>query len=112
MGDPSLLIQPKIRLLRKVGHAPLRKQFRRRAFFRRFVSHMLRALFAKFEMRSFPIGFRPRAARAIDAVLLIQLQQGPRAAHDAHFAPGKFRRDQRSLRAAGELTDRLRQWRS
>src|ERR1043166_6685913 len=99
MSNPALLIQPKVGVLRKIGYAPFRKKLGGDALFSRLVSDMLRAFFTEFKMRTLAVGLRPGAARTIDAVLLIELQQRARATDDAHLAPGKLRRDQRGLGA-------------
>jgi hypothetical protein len=73
MCKPALLIQPEIGLLGQFAHAPLRKEIRRNAFCRGFIGDMLRAFFAKFEVRTLAVGLRPGAAGTINSSLLIQL---------------------------------------
>src|SRR5437660_12366473 len=107
MRDAPLLIEPKIRLPRKISYAPFRKELRRGSLPGRFISDVLRAFFAKFKMRTLAVRLRPGATGTIDSVFLIELQQRARAAHDTHFAPGKLRRYQGRLRAASDFADRF-----
>src|SRR2546423_7964469 len=90
MSDASLLIKPKIGLLRKVRDGPFRKELRRHPFLSRFIGNVLCAFFTEFKMRALAVRLRPGASRAIDSLLLIQLQQRPRAIDDTHLAPGKL----------------------
>ena len=71
MSDASLCVEPLIRLVRQFRHAPLLEKLRRHAFCRRFIGDMLRAFFAKFEMRTLAVRLRPGATRTIDSLLLI-----------------------------------------
>jgi hypothetical protein len=66
---------------------------------------MLGAFFAKLEMRTLAVRLRPRATGTINPALLIQLQERPRSAHQAHFAPGEARGGQCRRHAAGGVTD-------
>src|SRR5437868_5858420 len=103
MRDPSLLIEPKVGLLRKICDGPLSKKLRRRAFLGRFVGDVLSALFAEFEMRTLAVRLRPGATGTIDSVLLIELQQRARAAQNTHLSPGKLRGYQGRLRATSDF---------
>ena len=105
MCDPALLIEPKVRLRGEIRDAPLRKELRRYPLPGGFISDVLGALFAEFEMRTLAVGFWPGTSGTIDAILLIKLQQGARAADEAHLAPRKPGGDQRGFRASGDLTN-------
>src|SRR5438445_7994021 len=105
MRDAPLLIEPKIRLPRKISYAPFRKELRRGSLPGRFISDVLRAFFAKFKMRTLAVRLRPGAAGTIDSVLLIELQQRASAPHNTHLAPGKLRCYQSSLRPTSHFAD-------
>jgi hypothetical protein len=68
------------------------KKFGRDSLGRAFVSHRLRAVFAKFGKRAMLFRVSPRAGLTVDSAFLIELEQSARAAHDAHFAESVFQR--------------------
>ena len=105
LGQTSLLVQPKIGLLSEFAHAPLGEELGRDTFSRRFISDVLRAFFAEFEVGSLAVRFGPCTSRTIDPLSLIELQQCPRAAHETHFAPGKSCRRECGRHAARGFAD-------
>src|SRR5207237_191732 len=107
MRDAPLLIEPKIRLPRKISYAPFRKELRRGSLPGRFISDVLRAFFAKFKMRTLAVRLRPGAAGTIDSVLLIELQQRASAPHNTHLTERVLRGGNRGGHATGRFADRF-----
>src|SRR6185369_8499629 len=85
MRNSSLLAQPVIGFVSKVGKTPVSKELRCDTLRSCFVGNVFRTVLAKLCMGSFAVGFRPSTTGTIEAVLLIQFQQSARGSHDTHF---------------------------
>ena len=74
MGQPSLLAEPPVVVRLELGERVLGEELRPDPAERRLLGHGLRAVLA--ELRDVPLVLLgPRAARAVEAVLLIHPQQ-------------------------------------
>src|SRR6266496_692648 len=122
MSDPTLLIEPVVGLLRKLGNIPLLEKLRRGALCCGFIRDVLGPFFAELEMRAFTVRFGPGATGAVNSLLLIQLQKSARASHDTHLTECVFRRSNCRGHSPGDFADwfdlgprrffrRLRLWR-
>ena len=71
MSETALLVQPEIGLLGQLFDAPVNKELWRDSFLCPFVSDVLGAFLAEFEVRALAIGFGPGASGTIDSLFLI-----------------------------------------
>lgn len=87
LGDAALLAQPVPGASGEVGERVLREEVRGDPAQRGFLGDGLGAVLAEFGGVSF-VAFGPGAARAVEAVLLVDLEQGARGAGEAHLLLG------------------------
>jgi hypothetical protein len=86
LGEPPLLLQPVVAVLREFGHGVRRKEVPPDSPLRQFERDRLGPVLAEFE-RTRVLGIGPRAARAVEAVGLVHRQQRLRSLeHDALLA--------------------------
>ncbi len=85
--DAAPFAEPVVGFAREVGDAPLAEEVGRDAPRRRLFGDGLRAVLAVFEVRALAVRVGPRAARTVEAVLLVHLQQRLHGARRAHLAP-------------------------
>ncbi|GAA3107596.1 hypothetical protein GCM10020254_61870 [Streptomyces goshikiensis] len=87
LGDAALLAQPVAGAAGEVGERVLREELRGDPAQRGLLGDGLGAVLAEFGGVSF-VAFGPGAARAVEAVLLVDLEQGARGACEAHLLLG------------------------
>jgi hypothetical protein len=75
MCNTALGAQPEVRLVRQIGHGPLLKKLRRKAFGCGFICDVFGAILAKLSVRTLTIGFWPRATGTIETGFLVELQE-------------------------------------
>src|SRR6266540_2429853 len=85
MGDASLLFEPEVALLQHLLDAVRCEELRIGSKFGGFAGHGFGSVFAEFGDLALPVGIRPRAARAIEPILLIDLPQRAHAAGGSHL---------------------------
>ena len=118
LRQPPLRVEPVVALRREFGHRMVLEKLRGDPLQRRLVRHGLRPVLAKLKRMPLAVRARPRAALAVEAVLLVHLEQQLRPAHRAHCAQRDLRRDahrrepgrgraRRAQRGAGEFDGRL-----
>jgi len=83
------------------------KQGGRRAHLRRFAGDRLGAIFAKLGGLAIAVGIGPGAARAIESILLVQLEQRAHAASRAHLRQAVPRGLVDGIEAGGRLVPLL-----
>src|SRR6185295_12422920 len=79
-------IQPQVALLLQLRNRVAREEVGRDALARRLAGHRLGAVLTELRGLAIVVGVRPGAARAVEAVLLVQGQQRAQAALDPHLA--------------------------
>ena len=89
--DPALRLEPVIGLLPQLGDRVRGEELRADVLGGRLPRHRLRAVLAEFERRGV-LRVGPRAARAVEAVGLVRLEQGLGTLHD-HLLFAERRRD-------------------
>jgi hypothetical protein len=108
LRQAALLVHPQIAPLQQIRDRVLREE-RRRDALRRIAS--LATALTPFSQNSAGLAvvvrIGPGAARTIEAVLLVQLEQRPQAALDAHVAHARGGRSPRSTSRPAALRSRL-----
>ena len=99
--QPPLRVQPVVALRSELGHRMFFEKFRRDPPRSRLVGHGLGTVFAKLKRLPVAIRARPRAALAVEAVLLVHLEQQFRAAHRAHCTQREACGDDHRLQSSG-----------
>ncbi len=85
MRDAAQLFEPDVALFEHFGDRMAGEDRGRQSFGGRFGGDGLGAVFAKLGHFAMAVGIGPRAARAIEAVFLIDFEQRLKAALDPHF---------------------------
>src|SRR3712207_4677453 len=91
--DAPLLAEPEVGLAREVCDAPLAEEVWRDASRRGLFGDGLRAVLAELRVRALAVGVGPRAARTVEAVLLVQAQERARPTNQTHLSRDVLRRD-------------------
>src|SRR5580704_3465712 len=89
MRESAQLFQPHVPFLQHFGDRMARKHLRRYSLSRSFPGDGFGAVLTKLGHLPLAIGIGPRAAGAIETVLLIDLQQRLKGPFDSHFLEAK-----------------------
>src|ERR1041385_5118415 len=92
MRDPTLLLEPAIAPAEKIRNGVLCEELRIRAGEGGFARDGLRAVLAELRGLSIAVRIRPRTARTIETVLLVQFEERAKRSPDSHLAEPVSRR--------------------
>ena len=84
LHEASLRVEPFVGARSEIFERVLREEVSTDVELGRFVGDVLDAVFAELEEVAFVLGLGPRAAGAVEAVVLVQTQERARAAQEAH----------------------------
>ena len=106
LGQATALAKPVVIVLREFLHRVRREEGPVGAGEGRLLGDGLRAVLAELEGGTVAGGVRPRAAGAVEAFLLVQVEQGRDAAHGAHPRDGGGQRHAGRVQAASRFGGR------
>lgn len=85
MGQPALMPEPVIRLLRQFADAPRTEEFWSASRSRGLFCDRFDAIFTIFIERAIVVGIRPCTSRTIETIKLVEMSEGRNAPKQARF---------------------------